>query len=1416
MQCHLTLERVLGITARSNNMISVNRRTGEIAYVAGCIVVIYNLRRNRQIRYYRVEQSITSVVFSPDGKYLAISEYGDTCAITVWDFEMGELYAEFRLESYRVVCMAFSHDNSYVVSVGVEKDHLMYVWKIGNDSKNPIGAAEVHERVFGIDFSNRGNYFVTVGEQHVRFWCMEANHFQMTGKSVKTIPELRHRKANMSAKEESTFTSVTCGFGENDGKVYALTSDGVLCAFGIGGALERIVSLESSKGFSVAASEAYVIVGGASSVVRLFDPSTLAYRGTLPFPPAFGKANEPYIESKKSLVPEHPHRYPLVTAVVVTGCHAVVLYSNRFLFVYQISDLENIALYRSFVFHSGRITDLRAHGRAIGVSPRGRMIYEHQATDISNQTSINSLPNCTFVSCSEDNTMRFWHLELHKSLKKGIEWCNSKYKCPYSQEMLRVVYYEAEDERNPPQYVSDGTWKMPCFRTLAIRPDGTQVAAGDTRGKIAIFDVSQADIIQKMAAHSSEVLCLNYSHGNSSYTSDLLASGGKDHRACIFDAQNSYIAIGTGKPTGSAIKGLEVIAETMRLITSSSDNKVVLSDLKRGDHNTKLEIQPYNSIAMDGGPLRDMHLMNDNVRVVTCCSDKLAFHYLEPSSTIKQTKAVFVGEQNRFAICPANYCAALSGSSTPPYVQIVEITTGNVLAEVGGHDGEITGLQFLPDGRRLVSSSSDGCIFVWRLSQYLQQSIRSRLPRLKATGGNDPDGDLTTLPRAKRAIPHAINPGQNDATAPPAPSSTKNEFEELMQNAKSGLLGKMREDLLRNLHGTIRAHPTDSNAKDTNIAEDRFPLVSNMEMISKEYTTDDGAVCYERGFENSKGQNGDLVGFSETTKAEKMATKDKAQMQVDRPYVRVDDKLIPISSLSAKSDLMGTKRAVKSTNVLSTSLALERDQLERRKRQMETANAVAAMNSRLSQLGLLKLKQIEVSTEKISKPSPTHSLTGNSREKRVEFVNLSVELNPVEAHSTEGSSHLNATVCDRPSSNRTFESLEKLAAPCKANQQTLLHSITSYSKKKYEDSLPSELLESIEARKVINPSVKESFDETITRRPILEKPHVLSDATDLKEDYSNSDDDSDQNENSDEESTSQVDNQLSSGETYRNTNFHQAPNSQVNEEVVEQYFTENSSINRSIRKLDLSSTNVSLSLYTAGYTRTPTFSDLGTSIRTRQSLDSLPVDVSISAFTVGYTNLNSALPLTSYRNEKSMMESSLSVFTSGYTEENAFSNQTVTCVNEAVGNLPSIVAPSNINRSQAISSPNANETEHTCTDRVSDAEICANTLSDAMLRVSQTAVPVDVSLSQFTTGYKAMDKEVECTDITTVTSDALKSSRILESIKQQLEVAIPITQATMEQSLSTSGSQDTQLREIFDLMSRLREKIAVRIFFADE
>jgi WD40 repeat protein len=170
----LTLERVLGVTALSNAMMSVNPVSGEIAYAAGCIVVIYNLRRNKQVRYYRVDKSVSCLCFSPNGQYLAIGEKGYMPAITIWDGSNGALCAELQLHKFGVACMAFSRDGELLLSAGLIHDQYIYAWKLARDGatgrmrSKAVGVAQIQDKILGVDFCQEGNFFVTVGENHFK------------------------------------------------------------------------------------------------------------------------------------------------------------------------------------------------------------------------------------------------------------------------------------------------------------------------------------------------------------------------------------------------------------------------------------------------------------------------------------------------------------------------------------------------------------------------------------------------------------------------------------------------------------------------------------------------------------------------------------------------------------------------------------------------------------------------------------------------------------------------------------------------------------------------------------------------------------------------------------------------------------------------------------------------------------------------------------------------------------------------------------------------------------------------------------------------------------------------------------------------------------------------------------------------
>jgi len=74
------------------NSICVNQVTGDVAYTAGSVIVIYSPRENKQAKYLHSPsgRSFSCVVFSPDGKHVAAGEGAfKQPEISIWTLQEG-------------------------------------------------------------------------------------------------------------------------------------------------------------------------------------------------------------------------------------------------------------------------------------------------------------------------------------------------------------------------------------------------------------------------------------------------------------------------------------------------------------------------------------------------------------------------------------------------------------------------------------------------------------------------------------------------------------------------------------------------------------------------------------------------------------------------------------------------------------------------------------------------------------------------------------------------------------------------------------------------------------------------------------------------------------------------------------------------------------------------------------------------------------------------------------------------------------------------------------------------------------------------------------------------------------------------------------------------------------------------------
>lgn len=244
IQDRIKLERVLGVTVSSNAALDCDVTSELVAYPAGCTVVLFNPRRNSQAHVLNVcRKTVTSLALAGDGKFLVTGECGHMPNVRVWDIsdpQNAVQIAEFPGHKYGINCVAFSPNIKYVVSVGSQHDMIVNVWDWRSDVK--IASNKVSSKVKAVCFAENGNYFVTVGNRHVKFWYLEHSR---SAKYKEPVP-LMGRSAILGEQRNNDFVDVACGRGEMTDSTYAITKTGLLCEFNIRRLLDKWVELRVS------------------------------------------------------------------------------------------------------------------------------------------------------------------------------------------------------------------------------------------------------------------------------------------------------------------------------------------------------------------------------------------------------------------------------------------------------------------------------------------------------------------------------------------------------------------------------------------------------------------------------------------------------------------------------------------------------------------------------------------------------------------------------------------------------------------------------------------------------------------------------------------------------------------------------------------------------------------------------------------------------------------------------------------------------------------------------------------------------------------------------------------------------------------------------------------------------------------
>ncbi|XP_054256276.1 mitogen-activated protein kinase-binding protein 1 [Indicator indicator] len=716
----VTLEKVLGITVSGGRGLACDPRTGLVAYPAGCVVVLFNPRKNKQHHILNSSRkTITALAFSPDGKYLVTGESGHMPAVRVWDVAERTQVAELQEHKYGVACVAFSPSSKYIVSVGYQHDMIVNVWSW---KKNIVVAAnKVSSKVTAVSFSEDCSYFVTAGNRHIKFWYLDDSK---TSKVNATVP-LLGRSGLLGELRNNFFADVACGKGKKADSTFCITSSGLLCEFNEKRLLDKWVELRNTDSFTttvancISVNHDYIFCGCADGTVRIFNPLNLHFVTTLPKPHFLGTDIASVTEASRLFSGVADAKYPDTIALTFdpTNQWLSCVYNDHSLYVWDVKDPKKVGKVYSALYHSSCVWNIEMYP---------------EIKD-NNQPC---LPPGSFITCSSDNTIRLWNTEssnIHGTALHRNILSNDLMKIIYvddnTQVLLDTDYNTAGSAEKADAQVMD---TKVGIRTVCVSPSGEHLASGDRIGTLRIYELQSLREMLKVEAHDSEILCLEYSKPDTGLK--LLASASRDRLIHVLDAGKDYSLQQTLDEHSSSITAVKFAANDgkVRMISCGADKSIYFRTAQKTGEGVQFTrthhiVRKTTLYDMDVDPswkYAAIGCQDRNIRVFNISSGK--------------QKKLYKGSQGedgtliKVQTDPSGLYIATSCSDKN--LSIFDFYSGECVATMYGHSEIVTGMKFSNDCKHLISVSGDSCIFIWRLSSEMTINMRQRLSDMKQRG----------------------------------------------------------------------------------------------------------------------------------------------------------------------------------------------------------------------------------------------------------------------------------------------------------------------------------------------------------------------------------------------------------------------------------------------------------------------------------------------------------------------------------------------------------------------------------------------------------------------------------------------------------------------------------------------------------
>ncbi|KAF9408132.1 hypothetical protein BGZ94_002436, partial [Podila epigama] len=760
----LKLERVLGLTSNKPSVLSVNSVHGLAAYAAGCVVVLYNYRLDKQVGLLcsaTLKRDASGHLTDPSSGSLASSlsgTFGSTGTISAqsmgsgvgtgsggggqrgaaniqWlnnglpnvnplaglmpmnlgdpsatsSFGSSNPNSNKNIKPKSISCLAFSPDGQLLAIGEMGHQPRILIWDVSSQAL--VGELQGHKfGVQAVQFSPNSKHIVSLGFQHdgyLHVWNWK-NNLQIASNKVTTkVPNVRvldGRSGILGELRDSSYVDAACS---QDGRfTYAVTSQGVLCLFTEVRVMEKWIDLHVRGAYSLSLTESSIVCACTDGIIRLFEPETLEYIGTLPkLSPVGSFSGSMASEDVGEIDDKAVYADVLATQYDASSCYLTCIYSDRSLIIWDMSD------------HSNMFPDSDAE--------EGSSLF----------------PKDTFITYSADGSIKFWNLDEKVSLLSPLPDRDSlpseNEQVPLSKELLRVIYVDEASKTwiQKPDVQGFNVVPTECgIRTIKISSDGRYLASGDKGGNLRVHDMTSFAQVTYQEAHDTEIMAIDFTDPQEKEEPFLVATAGRDRLLHVFNVHDNYALLQTLDDHSSSITAIRFTKDGSRMMSCGADKSIIFRNRHKSADG--IQYQPYHQ-APGRATVYDLEHHGQSQTVTAVSGDRrFTVFTLDTGKPIKSFKAETKGDDlaagmaevcsmTHISLDPTGTIAAASGSDKS--VRLYDLIQGTCLAHMICHSELVTGVKFTNQYDRIISTSADGCVMVWRLAPELVRKIQVRI-----------------------------------------------------------------------------------------------------------------------------------------------------------------------------------------------------------------------------------------------------------------------------------------------------------------------------------------------------------------------------------------------------------------------------------------------------------------------------------------------------------------------------------------------------------------------------------------------------------------------------------------------------------------------------------------------------------------